>query len=40
MKLVTHTVEFLLQNNITLGIMCYALVIFPIIGIMYIHQQK
>lgn len=40
MKTVTHIAAFLLENKITLGIMCYALVIFPILGIMYIHQEK
>ncbi|MEY4332340.1 MAG: hypothetical protein RLZZ196_1078 [Bacteroidota bacterium] len=33
-------VEFVLNNPITLGMLCFALVMFPIIGIAKIHDTS
>jgi len=35
----THLVVEILNNQISLGILCFALVMFPIIGIAKIHES-
>jgi hypothetical protein len=34
----SHAVVWILNNPITLGILCFCLVIFPIVGIWYVHK--
>jgi predicted PurR-regulated permease PerM len=34
----THFVAFVLNNPFTLGLMCYCLIVVPVIGIWYVHK--
>ena len=37
---IVDTVKFLLNNQISLFIICYLLTVTPILGIMIIHSEK